>query len=413
MFDLQLNQRRRHILHVDADAFFASVEQVLNPKLKGLPLIVGGPSDTRGIVSAASYEAKKFGIYSGMPMYLARRKCPEAIVVRGHFDDYRNFSRKIYNIMTKYTPAVEMASIDEAYMDIGGCELMHGCDYGVAGHGAAGSEIIAKKLLMEIYRKTGLSVSCGLASSKTVAKVASSTNKPHKMTVVPYGKEAKFLSILPLRAMPGIGPKTFSCLETYGLKNIGDFAAMSLYEVLDKLCVQAIPLWKRCRGIDNSEVISDNVLPKSISKEHTFYDPMMSSQLCLKQLKTLSEIVFGKLRSYNLKAKTVFLKIRYKNADGQLHGRLSRHELFRDFSFQKHLDFPTAIDSKLFPVVKELFEKNILQNEAVRLVGIGVTNLFQNYNLSLFDNDEEEEKLFLKIDAMKKLYGDNALRYGA
>ena len=386
-------------MHVDADAFFASVEQVLNPKLKGLPLIVGGPSDTKGIVSAASYEAKKNGIYSGMPMYLARRKCPEAIVVRGHFDDYRNFSRKIYNIMTKYTPAVEMASIDEAYMDIGGCELMHSYD-----HGTVGCEAIAKKLLMEIYRKTGLSVSCGMASSKTVAKVASSTNKPHKMTVVPYGKEAEFLSILPLRAMPGIGPKTFSCLETYGLKNIGDFAAMSLYEVLDKLGVQAIPLWKRCRGIDNSEVISDSVLPKSISKEHTFYDSMMSTQLCLKQLKALSEIVFGKLRSYNLKAKTVFVKIRYKNMDGQL---------FKDFSFQKHLDFPTAIDSKLFPIVKELFEKNILQNEPVRLVGVGVTNLFQNYNLSLFENDEEEEKLFLKIDAMKKLYGDNALRYGA
>ena len=126
-------------------------------------------------------------------------------------------------------------------------------------HGTVGCEAIAKKLLMEIYRKTGLSVSCGMASSKTVAKVASSTNKPHKMTVVPYGKEAEFLSILPLRAMPGIGPKTFSCLETYGLKNIGDFAAMSLYEVLDKLGVQAIPLWKRCRGIDNSEVISDSV----------------------------------------------------------------------------------------------------------------------------------------------------------
>lgn len=377
MFGLPINQKKRHILHVDADAFFASVEQVLNPKLKGKALMVGGPSKTKGIVSAASYEAKKFGIYSGMPMYLASKKCPNAIIINGHFDEYRNFSRKIYNVMMKYTPAVEMASIDEAYLDISDCTLMH-----KFGNSCAGYEAIAKKLLMEIYHKTGLSVSCGLASNKTVAKVASSTNKPHKLTTVPYGKEAEFLSALPLRAMPGIGPKTFSFLENYGLKNIGDFAAMNLDEVMDKFGIQGIPLWKKCMGIDNSEVISDSALPKSISKEHTFYEPMMSSSLCLKQLKFSSEIVFNKLRSYKLRAKTVFVKIRYKNFDNQL---------FKDFTFQKHLDFPSAIDSKLFPMAKELFEKNILKDETVRLIGIGVTNLVQNYNLNLFENDEEEE----------------------
>lgn len=418
MFKLNLHQTKRHILHVDADAFFATVEQVLNPSLGGKAVLVGGPSGTRGIVSAASYEAKAYGIYSGMPMYLATKKCPQAVIVPGKFDAYRDFSRRMYQIFLEYTPDVEMASIDEAYLDLTGCELLHKLPSGQ----------IAKKILNQIYRKLGLSVSGGLASNKTVAKVASSTNKPHKLTIIPYGKEADFLAPLHLKAMPGVGVKTLPLLESHGFKTIGDISSLKLVEILEKFGIQGVPLWKKCQGIDNSHVISAHALPKSISKENTFYESTCDEKICLKFLKELGSHVFEKLRSYKLRARTIFIKIRYKQArvnflaengnkvfrTGEtLISSPSFAGVFRDFSFQKNLEIPTALDSKLFPLARELFLKNLIPNEPVRLLGIGVSNLVQNYNLNLFHNDENEEKLFLKIDAMKKMYGEESVRYGA
>lgn len=402
MFKLNLHQTKRHILHVDADAFFATVEQVLNPSLRGKAVLVGGPSGTRGIVSAASYEAKAYGIYSGMPMYLATKKCPQAVIVPGKFDAYRDFSRRMYQIFLEYTPDVEMASIDEAYLDLTGCELLHKLPSGQ----------IAKKILNQIYRKLGLSVSGGLASNKTVAKVASSTNKPHKLTIIPYGKEADFLAPLHLKAMPGVGVKTLPLLESHGFKTIGDIACLGLAEILEKFGIQGVPLWKKCQGIDNSHVISAHALPKSISKENTFYESTCDEKICLKFLKELGSHVFEKLRSYKLRARTIFIKIRYKSLD-QTQVNSGAKYIFRDFSFQKNLEIPTALDSKLFPLARELFLKNLIPNEPVRLLGIGVSNLVQNYNLNLFHNDENEEKLFLKIDAMKKMYGEESVRYGA
>lgn len=372
MFKLNFLQEKRQILHIDADAFFASVEQLVNPELRGKPVLVGGPSETKGIVSAASYEARKFGIKSAMPMFLAKQKCPEAIVVSGHFDLYRDFSKRMYEIMLEFTPQVQMASIDEAYLDITGCEAMHGLD-------ARG---VAKKILMEIYNRTGLSVSCGMASNKTVAKVASSLNKPHKMTVVPFGKEKKFLEPLSLNALPGVGPRTFQLLEKFGLKNIGDVSSMSLDQVWKMFGVQGIPLWKRSNGIDNSVVKSIKVPPKSISKEHTFYDSVRSKQVCIDQIKELSRIVFTRLRKNKMKAKTIFVKVRY-NQSGE-EGRK-----FKDFTFQKHLDIASSMDNRLFAEAKKLFEINFEDGEKVRLVGIGVSGLIQNYNLNLFERDED------------------------
>lgn len=386
----------RHILHIDADAFFASVEQILNPTLKGKPLLVGGPSEKHGIVSAASYEARAFGIHSGMPMYLAKKKCPQAVVMPANFGAYRDFSKRMYQLMTRYSPVVEMASVDEAYVDISGCEEMHG----------ASAHMIARRMLEEIYKRLGLSVSCGLASSRTVAKVASSTNKPHKLTVVPYGKEMAFLAPLSLRAMPGIGPKTFQMLEKHGFLKIGDLNALDLDGVLSRFGVSGIPIWKRTLGIDNSEVVSTVALPKSISKEHTFYSPDVNISTCLRYLKHLSAIVFSKLRSHDMRAGTIFVKVRYREYERGKH-------VFRDFGFQRNVDVPSALDHKLFPMVKELFLANVEKEASVRLIGVGVGKLLRNYNLTLFDGEREKEKLFFEIDAMKKVYGEGALRYGA
>mgnify|MGYP001607247762 CR=1 FL=1 len=275
MFKLNLSQNKRFILHLDADAFFATVEQVLNPSLRGKPLLVGGPTSTRGIVSAASYEAKAYGIYSGMPMYLARQKCPKAIVVHGNFDVYREFSKRMYQIFIGYTPEVEMASIDEAYIDLAGCELLY----------KQSAEDLSRNILNKTHQKLGISVSGGLASNKTVAKVASSTNKPHKLTIIPYGKEMKFLAPLRLKAIPGVGHKTLPLLEAHGFKTIGDIAKLKMDDVLDKFGIQGIPLWKKCMGIDNSPVISVASLPKSISKEHTFYESTFDKKICLDYLR--------------------------------------------------------------------------------------------------------------------------------
>jgi DNA polymerase IV len=395
MFKLPLDQNKRQILHIDADAFFASVEQILNPKLRDKALLVGGSNSERGIVSAASYEARKFGIKSGMPMYLAKRKCPQAKIVSGHFQAYREFSKRMYEIFTKHTPDTEMSSIDEAYLDITGC-------YGRFNESA---EQFTRALLMEIYGKLGLSVSCGLASSKMVAKVASSQNKPHKLTVVPYGSEAEFLAPLNLRAMPGIGPSSYAQLEAQGFVKMADIASLTLNDVIDRFGTKGVSIWRRCKGIDNSPVISASSLPKSISKEHTFYSPAHSGSICVEQLKLLSMNVFAKLRKYNMKAAAVFVKIRYKT---EVNGKYK----FNDYTFQKNLGIPSAIDSKLFPVIKALFFQHYSPNESVRLVGMGVTKLVQNYNLSLFARDDQKEDLFLKIDAMKKIYGDKALSYG-
>lgn len=408
MFEIPLIQKRRIILHVDADAFFASVEQVLNPKLKGKPVLVGGPSSQNGIVSAASYEAKKFGITSGMPTYLARRKCPQAIFVTGNFEAYRKFSKAIYNILANYTPDTEMASIDEAYLDITGCEKLY----------KKSAPDIARAILMEIHKKTGLSVSCGLASSKTVAKVASSTNKPHKLTIVPYGREREFLYPLHLRAIPGIGPRTFSTLERCGLERIGQLSDLSLSEVFKIFGIYGIPLWKRACGIDNTPVVADHSLPKSISKEHTFYESVTNKEFCIKYMKELSELVFTKLRSHELKARTVFIKIRYLKEQGgygeveESDGVSKRGRLFEDVGFQQHIDIPTAMSNTLFNSMRDLFLKHV-EDRPIRLIGIGVSGLSQNYNLSLFNNDNEEEQLFCEIDRIKKLYGQESISYGA
>lgn len=398
MFKLPIRREKRHILHIDADAFFASVEQVLNPRLRGKPVLVGDPSGTKGIVSAASYEAKRCGVKTGMPMFKATRLCPSGIIVPGNFEAYRRASQGMYEIFSKFTPEVEMASIDEAYLDITGYDKAYG---------KSASEI-AREILMEVYKKLGLSVSCGLSSNKTVSKTASSQNKPHKLTVVPFGKEQEFLAPLPLRAIPGIGPRTTTGLERYGLRIVGDVAALGFEEVLEKFGVQGVPIWKKCLGIDNSEVISVSSLPKSISKERTIYDGgLTDKKACVKILKALSAIVFEKLRRYEMKAKTVFVRVRYKRE-----GIMGRHG-FEDFAFNKNFGGLMSADSELWPIVKKLLLRNLDAGRAVRLLGIGVTGLVRNYNMSLFPNSRTTDELFGAIDGIRKIYGENGASFGA
>ncbi len=387
-------------MHIDADAFFASVEQVLNPALKGKAVLVGSPSGQKGIVSAASYEAKRFGIYSGMPMYLASRKCPQAVIVPGHFQAYSQFSREMYRVFCNYTPEVEMVSIDEAYLDITGCG---------SGFLQSSPKAVAKSIMFDIFKRLGISVSCGLSGNKTVSKVASSTHKPHKLTVVPFGKEAKFLAPLPLRALPGVGPKTFAALERYGFQKIEDVAKLGLNEVFNKLGIQGIPLWKKCLGFDNSEINSSSHLPKSISREKTFYTAVSDGDLCLNCLKELTTEILEKLRRHEMKAKTVVIKIRYKKTQpDEDNGKWS----FEDRSFQQHLGFFASSNFELWPVIRELFLKSWTKGREIRLLGVGVSSLRQNYNLSLFGDSKKHDDLFKSVDLLNKTYGEEAVKYG-
>ena len=394
MFKLPIKQTKRHILHIDADAFFASVEQALNPKLKGLPVLVGGPSDKYGIVSACSYEAKRMGISTAMPMYLAKRKCPHAVVVPGHFNAYRDFSRKMYKIFTKYTPDVEMGSIDEAFLDITGFDKTY----------KKTPAQIARTIMFHIHKKLGISVSCGLSSNKTVSKVASSQHKPHKLTVVPFGKERSFLADLPLNAIPGIGKKTFENFQRFGFEKIIDIARLSSEGVIKEFGIQGIPIWKKCRGIDNRKIIANSTLPKSISKERTFYPHINDIQTCLQTLKELSDIVFSKLRAQKMKAKTIFIRIRYK---GEGYGKAS----FQDYSFQKHIGLLSSANSELFPIAKALFKANFNKTYPIRLIGIGVSNLIQNYNLNLFNDSKKHDDLSTAIDKINNLRPSSTYPY--
>lgn len=369
MFELKLQQKNRSILHVDADAFFASVEQILNPKLKGKPVLVGSDSGNNGIVSAASYEARAFGVHSAMPMYLAKKKCPGAIVLPGNFKAYREFSSKMHDVFSDYTNKIEMMSIDEAFLD-----LTETVDF--SGESA---EVLARKLLVEVHEKLGLSVSGGLASGKTVAKVASGMNKPRKLTVVPFGKEKDFLASLDLRCLPGIGPKTYSGLEKYGFFKIGDFACLEPDKVVPLFGAGAIPLWKKANGVDNSEVVSDRELPKSISKEHTFYKPPASKKEALEYLRKLCLNVLSKLRRQDLKARVVFVKVRH-------YGRGEKP--FEDVGAQFNLGELTDLSQKIFPEARKLFLSKLGNLEDLRLIGVGVSGISSVYNLCLFEKED-------------------------
>jgi len=367
MFEIPLIYQNRHILHIDADAFFATVEQVLNPALKGKPILVGWSDENqKGIVSTASYEAKALGIKSGMPMYKAMQLCPGATIVKGNYKAYGEFSRQMYSIFQRFASKVEMPSIDEAFLDITDClknEIT--------------PQEYAKQILFKIFEELKISISCGLASNKTVAKVASSTFKPHKLTVVPHGKEKSFLAPMSLKAMPGIGEKTYQVLSRFGLKTLGDLSSLSADEVSQKLGKDFLYLWKKSMGVSSSSVKSNHDLPKSISKERTFYYSSTFNAEHLETLAELSEKIIHKLQKYEMQAKSIALKIRYKN-------QTNPEKIFRDCTFNFDLGHLTSNRDYIKTSIQNLFQQKITRQDPVRLIGVGLGNLIHNYNLSLF-----------------------------
>jgi DNA polymerase-4 len=381
----------RTVMHVDLDAFYASVEQLRRPELRGKPVIVGGAGvpGERGVVAAASYEARPFGVRSAMPLSRARRLCPNAVFVPCDFKAYREASKAVFDILDHYSPVIEPIALDEAYLDCTGQEALMGP-----------SESVARRLRDEVKSRCGLDLSIGVATCKLVAKVASELRKPRGLVVVQPGEEAAFLAPLPLAKLPGCGPATAVRLERVGVRTIGDLAALP-DPLLGELFGQyGRALGAHARGIDPSPVMPPGD-PKSISREVTFDRDQVNITKVRETALALLQDVGQSLRGHGLAARTVVLKIRYQPFDTQ--------------SRQATLEFPTDRDDELADAFRQLFDHQVDRSRPVRLIGAGVSNLeptATQLNL-LEDRSSRRVRLDAQLDALRERYGDQIIARGA
>src|SRR5215510_9815042 len=292
--------------HVDMDAFFVSVEELYDSSLKGKPVVVGGKSNERGVVSAASYAARKFGVHSAMPLRTAYKLCPQAIFVEGHPQRYREYSEQVYDVLHSFSPLVEMASIDEAYLDITGTERLYG------------PPLRAAHLLHErVAAATSLNCSIGVACSRLVAKISSDQAKPNGVLWIVPGREAAFLAPLDVRKVPGVGKVTEKDLHVLGIRKVGDLATLDEEFLAERFGKWGLALAGKSRGLDAGGWFDADIGagdgPKSISHEHTFGEDTSDTERLESTLARLSEMVGRRLREHKLQALTIQLKLRYSD----------------------------------------------------------------------------------------------------
>jgi DNA polymerase-4 len=377
------------ILHVDMDAFFVSVELLERPELKGLPVVVGGRPDQRGVVTAASYEARKFGIQSAMPLVTAGKLCPHAIFLDGHHHKYTEMSDRVATILNAFSPVVEMVSIDEAYLDLAGTERLHGPPLAAA-----------DKLLRNITRQTGLPCSGGLATTRLVAKVASDQAKPRGLVWVAPGREERFLAPLPIRKIPGIGKVTERALRSMGIETVEQIAREP-QERLEKVFGRwGDALYRKARGGDSYEFVID-AEPKSISQNHTFGEDTHDENVMKAMLSHLSQKACKRLREAGLSARTLTLTIRYAGFD--THTR------------SQSLSAPTQLDGDISAVFMELFKEHRNQKRKVRLLGVSLSNFSHGGEQLELLNAERRgklEKLTQAADRLRDRFGFGAVQFG-
>lgn len=339
------------ILHADLDAFYASVEQLDNPELRGKPVVVGGSPEGRGVVAAASYEARRFGVRSAMPMSRALRLCPDAVRVPPRFDRYAAISRRVMAIFRALTPLVEPLSLDEAFLDVSGW-VRDGAD----------PEGIARELRDEVKQATGLTLSVGVGSNKSVAKIASDIEKPDGLVVVPPGTEAAFLAPMPVRALWGVGPKTAAVLMRAGIDTIGDLAKRSPADARRLLGSQGEFLHDMARGIDDREVVVERER-KSVGAERTFARDLADGAELRGALSEIAAEVARRLRRSSVKAHTVAMKLRYAN--------------FHTITRQASLKTPTGDAETIAGVATRLLNGVIAAGDEFRLLGIQCSRLVE------------------------------------
>jgi len=386
---LDQSQASSSILHVDMDAFFVSVELLERPELRGEPVVVGGQPDQRGVVSAASYEARQYGIHSAMPLRTAGRLCPHAIYLPLRHKLYAQWSDRIATILAKFSPVVEMASVDEAYLDLAGTERILGPPLAAA-----------HKLREEIRTTTGLPSSIGLAATRLVAKVASDQAKPAGLLWIPAGSEAAFLALLAVRKIPGIGPVTEKALHGLGIETVGQLAAVPL-EKLEMVFGQwGSALYRKVRGEDAYEFFID-AEPKSISHHHTFGEDTGDAEQIEAMLSHLCQKAGKRLRDAGLHAGTITLMLRYAS--------------FVTITRARTLSSPTSLDQEILAVARSLLARHRDTKRQVRLVGVALSGLAAaEQQLDLLDGERREklEKLARASDRLRERFGFGKIQLG-
>ena len=370
------------ILHVDLDAFFAAVEQRDHPELRGRPIIVGGRPGDRGVVSAASYEARRFGVRSAMPLRTAAALCPDGVFVPVRGNRYGEVSREFIGILRRSTPLVEQISIDEAFLDVAGTHALHGSP-----------EHIAEGIRVVVRAELGLTVSVGVASTRLVAKIASDLRKPDGLVVVPLGTEAEFLAPLPIWRLWGVGEQTRRGLADYGVQTIGDLAVLPTDVLIRRFGAYGETLGDRARGIDPATVGNEEV-PRSVSHEHTFDSDTRDPEVIERTLLALAEGVGTRLRDGGVKAATVGVKIRDSS--------------FATHTRQRTLPVPTDQVDVIFRVALALARPDIRAIQ-VRLLGVAASNLTEREQLSLFDDDDRRRRAAAATDSIRHRFGPGTI----
>jgi DNA polymerase IV len=377
------------ILHVDMDAFFVSVELLTRPELRGKPVVVGGRPDQRGVVTAASYEARKYGIQSAMPLRTAGRLCPHAVFLDGHHEKYGEWSDRVASILARFSPVVEMVSIDEAYLDLAGTERIYGPPFAAA-----------DKLLRTITKETQLPCSGGLATTRLVAKVASDQGKPRGLVWVAPGMEARFLAPLPIRKIPGIGEVTERALRALAIETVEQLASHSQEKLESVFGQWGTALFRKARGGDAYEFLID-AEPKSISHNHTFGEDTSDASEMESTLSHLSQKACKRLREAGLASRTLTLTIRYAG--------------FQTYTRSKTVPDPVRLDPDVFAVFLELFREHRDSKRKVRLLGVALSALSHGAEqLDLLEADRREKlkKLTEATDRLRDKFGFGSVQFG-
>ena len=371
----------RHILHMDLDTFFVSCERLLDSRLVGRPVLVGGTSD-RGVVAACSYEARQFGIHSAMPMRMAKQLCPEAIVVRGNSATYSKLSRTVTEIIQEEVPLFEKTSIDEFYIDLTGMDRFFGC------------QKIATKLRQKVITETGLPISFGLSENKTVSKIATGQAKPNNQRYVDHGYEKPFLAPLSVAKIPMVGKVTYKQLCDLGIKRIATLQEMPVEFLLNVFGKNGQQIWNKANGIDKSPVVPYTER-QSISTERTFNRDTTDHQKLRSILVAMAENLAFQLRRGHKLTGCVAVKIRYSD--------------FQTYTQQQKIAY-SAADHNIIPTVMALYEKLYQRRMLVRLIGVRLSDLVSGgHQIDLFNDAEKTIKLYQAMDLMRERYGDRSI----